>query len=86
MELIAAVFLAGPLGYFFSPRKRAVLVYLGLWAVIFPIQTVIVFSEDGSDKNTLYFVFNALILCLGLGLNRLGSMLGERRRARLASA
>jgi hypothetical protein len=38
-----------------------------------------VFSDDGSD--VLYWVFNALILCLDIGLNRLGSVLGERKRA-----
>jgi hypothetical protein len=84
MELIAAVLIAGPLGYFFSPRKRALVAYLVVWAVIFPIQSAVVGITD--DFDVLYFVFNALILCLGLGLNRYGSVLAERRRAKLASA
>jgi hypothetical protein len=79
MELILAILVAGPIGYFTETRKRGLLMYLALWAIVFPIQTVVVFSDDGSD--VLYWVFNALILCLGIGLNRLGSVLGERKRA-----
>lgn len=60
-------------------HKRGLLIYLALWALAFPIQTVVSLSDDGSD--TLYWVINALILCAGIGLNRLGSMLGERKRA-----
>jgi hypothetical protein len=41
---------------------------------------------DGSDGEILYWIFKALILCVGLGLNRLGSVLGERRRASRAVA
>jgi hypothetical protein len=79
MELILAVLGAGPIGYFTKTRRTGLIVYLVAWAVVFPIQTVIVFnSGDGND--TLYWVFNALILCLGIGLNQLGSRVGERRR------
>ena len=84
MELIAAVLTAGPLGYFVSPLKRARAIYLVLWAVIFPIQSLVVGLED--DFDVLYFVFNALILGLGLALNRLGSVLRERRRAKVSGA
>jgi hypothetical protein len=84
MELIAAVLIAGPLGYFVAPSKRALIAYLVVWAVIFPIQTAIVGIFD--DFDVLYFVFNALILGLGLGLNRYGSVLRERRRAKLTDA
>lgn len=42
MELIAAILLAGPLGYFCSTRKQALMSYLVVWAVIFPIQTIVV--------------------------------------------
>jgi hypothetical protein len=76
MELILAILIAGPIGYFTDTRKRGLLVYLALWAIVFPIQTVVVFSDGGNDA--LYWVFNALILGLGVGLNRLGSVLGER--------
>lgn len=79
MELILAVVGAGPIGHFTKTRKQGLVTYLVLWAIVFPIQTVVVFSGDGSD--TLYWVFNALILCLGIGLNLLGSRLGERRRS-----
>jgi hypothetical protein len=85
MELIAAVLIAGPLGYFVCNSRASLIAYLALWAVIFPIQTVIVFNAgDGDD--TLYWVFNALILCLGIGLNRLGAHLRERRAAKGAEA
>jgi hypothetical protein len=86
MELILAIAGAGAIGFLTKTRKQGLLVYLGLWAVVFPIQTVVVFSASGSDSNALYWVFNALILCLGIGLNRLGSVLRERRRANRAEA
>ena len=81
MELIAAVFIAGPVGYFVPPRNRALAIYLAVWAVVFPIQSAIVGVFD--DFDVLYFVFNALILALGIGLNRYGSVLRERRRPEL---
>ena len=86
MELILAIVGAGPVGFLTKTRKQGLLVYLGLWVVVFPIQTVVVFSESGSDSSALYGVFHALILCLGIGLNRLGSVLRERRRAGRAEA
>jgi peptidoglycan/LPS O-acetylase OafA/YrhL len=81
MELIAAVLIAGPLGYFLPTRSRArgLAVYLVVWAVIFPIQTAVVHAENPDDIEPLYFVFNALILGLGIGLNTLGARLRERR-------
>jgi hypothetical protein len=85
MELILAVLIAGPVGYLTATRKRGLLTYLVLWAVVFPVQTVVVYSMDGSGS-ILYWVFNALILCAGIGLNRLGSVLRERRRGPAAEA
>jgi hypothetical protein len=79
MELITAALIACPAGYFTSTRKRGLLVYLALWAVVFPVQTIVVYSMDDGGA-ALYWVFNALILCVGIGLNRLGSVLRERRR------
>jgi hypothetical protein len=84
MELIAAVLIAGPLGYFVRTRTRArgIAVYLALWAVIFPIQTAVVHAENADDIGPTYFVVNALILAGGIGLNTLGARLrGRRRRA-----
>jgi hypothetical protein len=81
MELILAVLGAGPIGYFTRTRRLGLLVYLALWAVVFPIQTVVVFNSSGDGGDVLYWVFNALILCAGVCLNRLGSVLRERRRA-----
>lgn len=77
MELIAAVLIAGPLGFFVSQRRRALIAYLGLWAVIFPIQCVVVSNDSGIDA--LYWVFNAVILVAGIGLNTLGARLRQRR-------
>lgn len=82
MELITAIAIAGPLGYLV---RRGRLAYLLLWAAIFPVQTVVVFSESGADDNALYWVFNALILGLGLTLNAAGARLRARRRHALES-
>jgi len=85
MELIAAVLIAGPLGYLIRTRARSLVAYLVLWAVIFPIQTLVVHAENPDDIVPSYFVINALILCVGIGLNTLGAHL-RQRRAPLSSA
>jgi hypothetical protein len=77
MELIAAVVAAGPLGYLFG--RRGLAFYLALWAIVFPIQTVVVHSENPDDIVASYFVVNAVILALGITLNRLGARLRTRR-------
>ncbi len=79
MELIAAIVLAGPLGYFV--RSRPLLAYLVVWAVIFPVQTVVVHAENADDIEPMYFVVNAVILAGGIGLNALGTRLRRRRMA-----
>ena len=84
MELILAILVAGPAGYLTATRGRGVLIYLVSWAVVFPIQTFVVFSMDDSGNDALYWVFNALILAGGLALNQLGSSLRKRRRDRAA--
>jgi hypothetical protein len=84
MELIAAIVLAGPLGFFV--RSRPLLAYLVVWAVIFPVQTVVVHSENADDIQPLYFVVNALILAGGIGLNTLGARLRRRRAFSAAPA
>lgn len=86
MALILTILVGGPAGYFTETRKRGLIIYLALWTIVFPIQTVVVFSASGDGSDLLYWVFNALILCLGVGLNRVGSVLGERKRARRALA
>jgi len=77
MELIAAIVLAGPLGFFV--RSRPLLAYLVIWAVIFPVQTVVVHSENADDISWQYFVVNAVILAGGIGLNTLGTRQRRRR-------
>jgi hypothetical protein len=84
MELIAAVLIAGPLGYFVRSGRTSLIAYLGVWAVIFPIQTIVVVPDEASDPT--YWVFNALILAAGIGLNRLGARFGDRRRSQSAPA
>jgi hypothetical protein len=79
MELIAAILFAGPLGYFCRTRKLGLGLYLLVWAVIFPIQTIVVHSENADDIGASYFVVNAAILGVGVGLNILGARLRERR-------
>jgi peptidoglycan/LPS O-acetylase OafA/YrhL len=81
MELITAILVAGPLGYFVSPRRRSLIAYLTIWAVVFPIQTIVVHSANPDDIEPLYFAFNALILCLGIGLNYAGAKVRSRRDA-----
>jgi hypothetical protein len=88
MELIAAILFAGPLGYFAKTPKQGLILYLLLWAVIFPIQTIVVFNDSasGGGDDWLYWVFNAVILAAGIGLNRLGAKLRERRARPLPTA
>jgi hypothetical protein len=78
MELALTIFVAGPIGFLVRRYKVALTVYLAAWVIVFPIQTVVVYAED--DGGWLYWFFNALILASGLGLNRLGSALRQRRR------
>lgn len=80
MELILAVLAAGPIGYFIRNRRTSLVVYLAAWVVVFPIQSVVVGIFD--DFDPLYFVVNAVILALGIGLNRLGSVLRARRSSK----
>ena len=69
------------LGYFAKTPKQGLILYLLLWAVIFPIQTIAVFNDTAPGGNDwLYCIFNAVILAGGIGLNRLGAKLKERRR------
>jgi hypothetical protein len=86
MELILMILLAGPAGYFTATRTRGLAIYLALWAIVFPVQTVVVYSTSGHGGDVLYWVFNAAILCAGIGLNRLGSVLGERKRGATAAS
>ena len=86
MELIAAILLAGPLGYLCSSRKRGLGLYLLAWAVIFPIQTAVVHADNPDDTVPAYFVVNAVILGAGFALNALGARLGERRGRRAPAA
>jgi hypothetical protein len=84
MELILAIFGAGPIGFFTRTRRRGLATYLALWAIVFPIQTAVVFSASDDGGDALYWIFNALILSAGVALNSFGSRLGERRRAAAA--
>jgi hypothetical protein len=79
MELITAILLAGPLGYLGRTRRQGLCLYLALWAIVFPIQTIVVHSENADDIQPMYFVVNALIITGGLGLNALGARLRARR-------
>jgi hypothetical protein len=76
MELIAAVALAGPLGYFTRHGLRN---YLIAWAIVFPLQTVVVYHEATDGSTWPYFAVNAAILALGIGLNRAGHVLRRKR-------
>ena len=56
MELIAAILLAGPLGYLGRTRRQGLCLYLLAWAVIFPIQTIVVHSENPDHIEPTYFI------------------------------
>ena len=81
MELIAAILLGGPLGYLTPDRRRGLVLYLLVWAVILPIQTVAVHNTDPADINWQYPVVNAVILAAGVALNQLGAAARARRRS-----
>jgi hypothetical protein len=85
MELIAAVLLAGPLGYLVRPPVRGLAAYLVVWAATFPVQTIVVHAENADDIVLMYFVVNAVILAGGIGLNRLGARLRGRRASLIRS-
>ena len=84
MELIAAVLLAGPIGYLVRDRRTALYAYLAVWAAIFPVQTYVVVIADDTPGTFLdqasYWVINATILALGIALNRFGARHAVRRR------
>ena len=82
MELINAVVLAGPLGYLMRDRRRSLGLWLVVWAVVLPIQTIVVQRASDDARDTLYVVFNAGILALGIALNIAGARLRARRDAR----
>ena len=87
MELLAAILFAGPIGYFARSSRSGLRIYLVLWVVIFPIQTTVVFNEsDGGSNDALYWVFNALILALGVGLNRYGRHRRDKRNDRVVAS
>ena len=81
MELIIAVVLAGPLGYLAPNRKLGLVLYLVVWAIVLPIQTIVVHSENPDDINAAYPLVNALILAGGVAVNRLGSRLRRHQPA-----
>lgn len=83
MELIAAILFAAPLGYFCRTRRLGLGLYLLVWAIVFPIQTVGVHESNPDDIEPLYFVINAVILAVGIGLNRLGARFAARRAKRV---
>jgi hypothetical protein len=83
MELITAILLAGPLGYLAPNRRLGLILYLLVWAVVLPIQTIVVHNESPDDINWSYPLVNVAILAGGVALNRLGAAARARRRSRL---
>ncbi len=87
MELLAAILFAGPIGYFARSSRSGLLIYLVVWVLIFPVQTIVVFNEsDDGGNDALYWVFNALILALGVGLNRYGRHRRDMRSDRVVAS
>ena len=81
MELITAIVLAGPLGFFAPNRRLGLVLYLVVWAIVLPIQTIVVHGENPDDINWQYPIVNAAILAAGVALNRLGAGARARRRS-----
>ncbi len=79
MELALALLLAGPLGYLMRDSRRALLIYLAVAALVFPIQCLVV--QAAGDLDPSYWPLNAAIVGVGVGLNRLGAHLRTRRHA-----
>lgn len=79
MELLAALLLAGPLGYFCQSRRKGLGLYLLLATIIFPIQTISVHADSPDDINAGYFALNAIFVGVGVALNFLGARLRRRR-------
>lgn len=79
MELVVAILIAGPLGYFAPTARQGLIRYLVLAAVVFPIQTVAVNASNPEDINAGYFYFNAVIIAGGIALNQAGHRLHRRR-------
>lgn len=86
MEIIVALALAAPLGYFARTRASGRVLYLLVWLVVFVIQTIVVHGENSHTINWTYPVVNAAILAVGLALNALGSRLWGWRGIRLLDA
>jgi hypothetical protein len=79
MELMLAIVFAGPLGYLARSRRLGLGLYLAAWAIVLPIQTLVVHAENPDDINAAYPVVNALILAGGIGLNELGARMRRTR-------
>lgn len=54
MELVNALLIAGPVGWFVRDRRRSLLIWLGIWAAILPVQSWVVatYDDNGLDPAT----------------------------------
>jgi hypothetical protein len=52
-----------------------------VWAVVLPIQTIVVHNENPDDINWQYALVNAVILGTGIALNQLAASLRTRQRS-----
>jgi hypothetical protein len=80
MELIVAILVAGPLGHLTTRPRTGVTTYLAIWALVLPLQTFVVHSQNSDDLNWQYVAVQVLVLAFGLGMNRLGRALRHHRR------
>lgn len=100
MELILAVLLPFPLGWFVRNQLVAYVAYIAAHAFVFTFQTLtLVLEWAGGDEAafgpfpdasmgsvTGYAVVNLVIYAAGLGLVHLGHRLSARRRAKATGA
>ncbi len=97
MELIAALLVAFPLGYFIRQRLAAYLAYVAAHSFIFTFQTTALtrewvggstqaFPKEPDAIPWAYGLVNLAIYGLGFGLVTLGGIVATRRRARTHGA
>ena len=85
MTLITAIIGGLACGYIFGLRRQAFIVWLAVWAVVLPIQTLFLVDPDNRDDWS-YWPVQAVILVVAVAMVWLGSRLRARLSRRLARA
>lgn len=78
MTLTTAIVGGLACGYFLGRRLKAVVVWLALWAVVLPVQTMFLVNPDNVDDWS-YWPVQGAILVVAMGMIWLGAKLRARR-------